>query len=1251
MKYMNPILKTFLSVFAVAAFAATAWAQAGSASVSGTVADAQGKVVAGASVTMTSVDRGTTRNVSTTSAGTFSFPSTAPGLYRLEVQAPNFKKYVQPNVKVVVETPLALSVTLEVGGVAETVTVESNSAESLVNTQDATVGNTFVSQQVTQLPTEARNVLSLLSLQPGVTKEGYVAGARSDQSNITLDGVDINEAQTNAIETPVLRLNSEAIEEFRVTTTTANASSGRSAGAQISLITKSGTNDFRGAIFLTGRRTGWSANNFFNNRSGVAREKFDKNLWGGAIGGPIVKDKMFFFYSLEQERTTRGASQLQVVPLPTLGQGFVRYVNTSGSVSQLSCAQLGAIYPNAVGTGTTGACNSAVLPVLAAAASKYVANNFDVGDSVSGSLRNTAGYRFNADSKINNNSHVGRFDYNINNKQSVFVRANIIYDTATGSPAFPDTAKPGTWSHPWGVVAGHTFTISNNLVNNFRYGVTREAFSSQGDSGENAISFRFIFSPKLFSRTLSRVTPVQNITDDVSYIWKSHTFQFGTNIRLISNQRSSFSSSFDNAITNPSFYSSSVFGTATSGAVASYITANSLSPIASSSFSNFQNSATALIGRFTQYTANFLFQKSGTVQASGTPSVRDFRTREYDFYAQDVWKLGTSLTVTMGLRYSISKPVWEANGYEVKPTMGLGEYFAKRAAGYESGTPYNQPIVLDLSGPANNKTPLYTWDKNNFQPRVAVAWSPDFGNNFFGNFVGRDGKGVIRGGFGIFNDYYGQALAVRFDLNNALGFASSTTINANTYNLTTNLGPLFSGFGQPVRTLPGITVPSGISFPRQAPNRSYPTAIQGGLDENITAPINYNWSLTWERTLPKGFVISASYLGREARNLLQSRDIAGIGSFRDPVSKMDWWTAATQLEILAQRGVAATSVATIPYFDNVWTPGYLASYYGFPGYTNTQAVYAARLFYYGNDWTSHQLDLSIENRLFPGQHIFYQPQYGTYGAFSSIGKSNYHSGTMTIRQRLGKALIWDFNYTLSKTMDQGSGLQSGGVTSGAGFFLNPFRPQDMYALADFDTKHIVNANAVWQLPIGRGQKIGGKMSRIADAFLGGWQLSGIFRANTGTPEGAPYDDARWATNWNVQSYTTRTSGNIAPCPTRGGKFFGCNTTAAYQSFRNAYPGETGDRNVFRKPGYWTVDMGLGKSVTMPYNENHKLQIRWEAFNVANYQAMGLMDYSRSGYGLGLDPKLSNTAPPSNWSNYVGIQGSPRSMQFVLRYSF
>jgi len=1244
----------------VIGFAISINAQTGTSTVSGIVTDPQGAVVAGATVTISNQAISFSRTTTTSELGNFSFASIPPGEYQLTVEASGFKKAIQ-NIKMIVDTPLNLSITLEVGGGEEIVIVGGNTAEALMNTQDATVGNSFVEQQVTQLPTEARSVINLLSLQPGVTRDGYVVGNRSDQSNITLDGVDINEAQTNDIFSPVLRLNSEAIEEFRVTTTTANANQGRSSGAQVSLVTKRGTNEFKGALFLSGRRTAWSANDFFNNRNGVPRQKLDKNVFGGAIGGPIIKDRLFFFYSYEGERTTIGSTNIRVVPLPNLGQGIVRFLNTNGQVVQLTCAQLATIFPAVVPTDPphsgNGACNTVALQALAQAAAKYPANSFDVGDSLPGRLLNTAGFRFNADNEVNNNSHVLRVDWNINSQQQLFFRGNYIFDVETFSPQFPDTPKPRLWSHPSGFVIGHTWTVRSNLINNFRYGLTREAFSNQGDSAENAISFRFIYSPRLFSRTLSRVTPVQNITNDVSWIVGKHTFQFGTNIRLISNKRESYATAYDNAITNPSFYPAG--GQSVSNPINAYLQSTFGYGIASSSVSPVQNAVTAIIGRYTQYAANFTFLKNGQLLPPGSPSERDFRTEEYDFYIQDVWKLFSNLTITAGLRYGLSRPVYEAQGYETKPTIPLGDYFRARAAAAARGQIFDDPIVIDLSGPKNGKTPLYNWDRNNLQPRIAVAWSPDFGDNWFGRFIGRNGQSVIRGGFGIFNDYFGQALAVRFDLNNTLGFSSRSQIRANFYNLTTNPGPLFTGFNQSVRTLPNINIPSGISFPRQQPNRVYPTSIEGGLDSNLQAPIHYTWSLTYERTLPKGFLVSLSYLGRAARNLLQARDVAAPANFVDTRSGMDWYTAATILEIYRQRGTPINQIPAIPYFENLF-PG-LGGILGCPGANSTQVVYS--LVYtgpggcgtdYGNDWTSVQLELSFLSPLFPNRHIYYQPQYGTYGAWSTIGRSDYHGGTLTIRQRLANRVTFDFNYTFSKSMDEGSGLQSDQTTSGAGFILNPFRQRDMYALSDFDMKHMINANAIVQLPFGKGQPFFNNVSKLTNLFIGGWQIAAIYRYNSGVPFPAPYDDTRWATNWNVQSYTTRTK-NIKPCPTRGGKLFGCNTVEAYRSFRNAYPGETGDRNVFRTPGYWVLDMGFGKTFDMPWNEEHKLQFRWEIFNVTNTQKMGDIDTSRSGYGLALDPAGTLISPPvdppTNWSNFIGIQGSPRNMQFVLRYTF
>jgi len=254
-------------IFSLVLGVLSASAQSGTSAINGNAIDPQGNRIAGATVTLTNAEKNFSRTQTTTDSGRFNFNLIPPGKYQIEVEAKGFKKAIVTDVSALIDKPSDVDVTLEVGAVNESVTVSSGAGEVLLNTQDATLGNNFVNQQITQLPLEARNPITLLTLQPGVTRAGNVNGARSDQSNITLDGVDINEAQTNDINSPVLRLNAEAVEEFRVVTSNPNATQGRSAGAQISLVTKSGTNEWHGALFESHRNTIFQANSFFNNRA------------------------------------------------------------------------------------------------------------------------------------------------------------------------------------------------------------------------------------------------------------------------------------------------------------------------------------------------------------------------------------------------------------------------------------------------------------------------------------------------------------------------------------------------------------------------------------------------------------------------------------------------------------------------------------------------------------------------------------------------------------------------------------------------------------------------------------------------------------------------------------------------------------------------------------------------------------------------------------------------------------------------
>lgn len=1266
------------------------FAQTGTSSVNGAVTDPQGNVVAGASVTLTNPDKNFTRTQTTNESGTYTFTSIPPDTYTLEVSAGGFKKVVLSDVRALIAKPTEANVEVEIGDVADTVTISARASEALINTQDATLGNNFESRQITQLPLEARNITSLLTLQPGVTREGYVAGARSDQANVTLDGVDINEAQTNRVgsqtgesgsnavggssdnapdRSTVLRLNAEAVEEFRVTTSNPNAAQGRSSGAQISLVTKSGSNEFHAALFEFHRNTIFTANNFFNNRNGRftatdtdvilglkqegdirnPRPKLIRNTFGGALGGPIVKDRAFFFYSYEGRRDASETTIVQRVPLPSLGRGEVRYVNPSGGVTTVTAANLATIFPQ------LGGVNQAAVAALAAAAAKYSANDFTVGDSRPDRLLNTAGFRFNAPTPVSINSHSGRFDMNLTSKQQLIARVNIQHDLFGGTRAFPDTPSQDTWSHPYGFVIGHIWTLNNTVVNNFRYGLTREAFTSQGDAAKNEIYFRNIFFPVNDSRTIARKTPVQNIVNDISWVKGTHTAQFGTNIRIIRNQRTTFANAYDTAFTNPSGYAQN--GNPISNAI------NAFSPIGSDA-AGVRNAAVALLGRLTAYTARFTFDREGNLLPAGAPSEREFATEEYDLYAQDIWKIRPNLTMTYGLRYGLSRPVYETSGFEAKPNISLSEFFRRRVEGAAAGVPYNDPISIDLSGPANNSSPLYQWDKNNFQPRIGVAWSPNFKSGFLGKLFGTENQSVLRGGFGITNDYFGQQLAVSFDLNNRLGFSSAVALSAGTCNTTTVLCPSFTGFAQDVRSFPRIAVPGNLTFPQMQPSDLSPR-IESSLDENLVSPIHYSWNATFERSLPGGLLIQASYLGRAGRNLLAARDVVSLNNLVDPRSGMDWYTAAGMLEDIrrnfALQGITSSSpsaaiqgairsVPAIPYFENLFgsVPNLARNLLGSSRAsfaTNaTQAIFGDALIFNGNDWTTTQLEI---DRLLPSP-VFYHPQYGALSSIGTIGNSNYHGATLSVRERLGEKLTLDFNYTLSHSLDDASGLQTSG-NYGTSLILNPIRQRDNYANSDFDVRHIMNLNAVWQLPIGRGQWLLGNANRVVNGFLGGWQLSGIYRWNSGLPIYSPFDDSRWATNWNIQSSAVRIR-DVQPCPSRGENgdapnLFGCGRTEAFQSWRNAKPGETGDRNVIRLPGYVSLDMGLSKSFTMPWSENHRLQIRAEAFNVTNTQKLGAV---RS-LTIPLDPETKT--PPADWWNFSNIQGSPRVMQFGFRYNF
>lgn len=1243
-----------LSFVLVTLLGVQGFAQAGTSSVTGTIFNEQNEVVPGATVTLVSVAQNTRRTAVTNSQGNYSFSLVNPGPYRIEVEAQGFKRAVTSEFQAQVDRTAQLPITLEVGGVDVTVTVDAGGLENLsINTQDASLGNNFVSEQIVQLPLEGRNVGNLLSLQAAVTPDGSVSGGRSDQANITLDGVDVNDQQNGPAFTPVLRVTPDSIEEFRVTTSNPDASRGRSSGAQIALVTKSGSNQFRGNLFEYHRNTVTTANSYFNNLANVPRPKLIRNLFGGSLGGPIVKDRLFFFYNYEGMREAKGVSVLRLVPLASMGQGQLRYRNTAGALVTLSLAQLNGLeVPGGPAPGPVVDMNPTAIAVFAAAAARYPSNDTGLGDGL-----NTGGFRFNAPLPVELNTHTAKFDWKItsDDKHTVSLRGNYQQDLFTNASAFPDTPSPDTWSHPLGIAASYTWLIRSNIVNRFTYGLTRNAFSNQGDSNENTITFRDVFSPANFNRSFNRVQPTQNFTNDVNWTIGDHSLQFGINFRIIRNKRTDFGLAFDNGVTNSSFYLQA--GAQLTQAV------NNLGPdfqVGPAFNLAVQRALAGLIGRLSQYGANFNFDISGQPLGGGVPVVRKWAAEEYDFYVQDSWKIRPNLTLNLGLRYGVSTPVYEQEGYMAKPNITLQTYLDRRVAAAAQGQNYTEQLQIIRAGKANNAPGFYSTDWNNWQPRVSFAWSPKFESGWLSKIFGTNDESVIRGGFSILNDYFGQALAVNFDANNRLGFASNQTISANTYNITTNPAPLYTGSSMSIRTLPGITIPASINFPLQQPLDDQ-RRIEGSLDDNLKSPTHYQWNVSYGRKFGWGIYAEASYVGRLAKGLLASRDVMQPNDIRDPVSGQTYNEAAGILEWHRRNRTPVNSVPNQPFFENMYAAGSIDAVLFGAGLSNTRAAYGfmavtavtpgcagAPLFGCydsGNDWTYLQ---DIFDR-FVGPKLYYNRQYGALSAYGTIADSNYHGGTLSVRQRY-KGLTWDLNYTMSRSMDDTSGLQTSGVFGGA-FILNALRPKDNYSVSDFDLRHIVNVNAIWDIPIGRNRTFFSGMNKVADAILGGWQLSTIYRWNTGYPNGFFVDVAGWPTNWNVRSAVVQLR-QISPTPTRLGGVNNnrpnafSNRLATYRGFRSPGPGESGDRNITRYPNYVVLDAGLQKSFNMWWNENHKIKIRWDVFNVTNTARFtGNADTT-----FGLDPDLLG-APGNSFGNYTGTQGSPRVMQFAFRFEF
>jgi hypothetical protein len=1235
----------------------TAMAQGQSTtSLRGVIADPSGAVIAGAAVTLTSVDNGSSRQSVTDSTGAYSFVQVAPGTYKLTAEKAGFAKMSQNDIKLLVNTPSTLDVTMKVSSVGEVVNVTTE--VSKVNTIDASVGNPYGELQVRQLPLQTRNVVELLSLQPGVSSNGEVLGARRDQNNISLDGVDVNNNQNSGLVAQatatitggyqgsnangstinsgfnaVLPIPLDSVQEFRVTVAGEGPNMGRSSGGQVALVTKSGTNQLHGSLYEYNRNTATAANTWFNNQAGVPRQPLVRNQFGASIGGKAIPDRVFYFFNYEQREDASGVAQVRAVPSDTLRQGIFQFRTADGKVQTLNAADIQSVDPLHLGV------NQSILQVV----NQYPHGNDPAFGEDNG--LNFSGFRFNAPSHRSDHAIVGKIDLHLDSasKHTVSLRGTLADNTDDQVlEQFPGQTPASTLrDNSKGFSAQYTALLRPNLVNVFNLGYTRFGQALSGVTGpvlfQTSLDSLQNPSARPFAQRLLTINPNDNIT----WMKGKHTITGGFIATIISNKTSSFASSFARF----GYGATELIGLGADidNALTSFIQANPARFGTNGQLfdpTSVTNGMGVILGLVNDDFHTDQFDRNGNPLAQGTPQVRSFVENDFGAYVGDTYRVARGLNLSYGVRWDGFRPPYEANGFQVMPTFPLPQFFAERNQLQSQGIPQNaMPHALlswNLNGPGNGQSTWWKPSNLNFSPKFGLAYSPN-GRGWLGKLLGK--SSALRAGAGLSYERFGSDLITQYDQFGSIGLATAGNF-ADSFSF--NNSARYNG------SAPVLAAPPKETFPFTPPLVNSITGEFEGIDPNLKPPYSYVLNASFAREMPGNMALEIGYVGRLSHRLLLEGDVyTPLENFKDPKSGITWAQNAAIVRALHDKGLTPAQVQAnpnlvpkLPFVEDMW-----------PGLANADFAGSASANYFScvyNDFNGsfldclHALDRNNVNSFIPGQCItvtgcdtFFATQGSSMPTWMNAGKAAYHALTVSLRRQMHTGLYFDFNYTWSHSIDNGSAAESGAGQQGAAI-QNIFNINEFRGSSDFDIRHNVTANVVYDLPLGKGKMLFANAKPWVDKILGGWQVSSLSRWHTGVPSTVAGNLAYNANYWlsSLAIMTSPVASGGVHLDQNGNPSLFPNTSAS-TSFNDELPGHSGTKAVVRLAGLFVTDMTLSKAFPLPW-EGQKIQLRAEAFNVFNS-----VNFT--------SPSLALTAP-TTFGEYQGVL-DPRVMQFAIRYEF
>lgn len=1295
---MSIVKRLLLVTLATCCAALAAWAQSSGGSLVGTVASADG-VVPGATIVITDNQTNKQRTITATADGTFALPQLDVGTYTVKVTASGFKTYTAEAVKIDVGREYSLNVTLEVGGVEESVTVTAGA--DVLNATSAELSNTVSPRQVLELPLNGRNPLSLVGLQPGAAPNRgngseIINGGRTSSTNFVRDGINVQDIFIRngfVADTPTV----DNTGEFTVVTQNAGAELGYGS-SQIQLVTPRGGSAFHGALWLYNRNSYFTANNFFSNAAGryvatdpaviqgralVGEERqprafLNRNQFGGKIGGPlplprfgeggsaIVRDKGFFFFSTEKFILRQQTPKTTTILLPNARTGLFSYrptgtpaagqcitfMNGICTVNVLSGAGLSGPIP----TSSLGA-----LPLDPLIQSRFLSqlptggNRSDIGDTL-----NTTGLGFNQSDPEDRKEFTTRVDVQLTEKHSIngvyrfnrTVDARTDIDTSFNTTAQANTDAPIDFGSFGWVASSNRFT--NELRGGFQ--LANVAFINDVLPSQPFLvgGIPLITSPEVTFRDQGRDTSTVVFADNANFLTGSHSIRFGGDI-----QRFKVRSFGLAGVGIPTYNISTVNNPSTprldAGLFPGGIALND------------RNNADALryllggvVGGGT-IAAN-VTSRNATGYTPGAALDRNLAYNTFSVYAGDQWRVRPQLTLNYGLRYEYYTPLKTTDGLYLEPVLSDDAV----------GSILNPNGVYDFVGRnSGTENEFVKPDKDNFSPNISFAYTPNFKNKLLGAAFG-DGRTVIRGGFrmGYVNDEYIRSI------DNAVGQNAGLSATANAVQ---NIGGVdTASLNARFNALPAIVPPDFTPIPRTfAQNNTAAFNRFGtvfGVDPNLQVQRTFEYNFGIQREIGFQTALEVRYVGSRSNQLVRTIDYNQIdirsNGFAADFNRAVANERATRVtnpngtitpgNILGNDAcIASGACQRLTVIPNLPTAG--------QGTIQTQVTLG----------TPAETALAlIQNAQTGALRFLPNPNSGVINLVLNGGRMRYNALQTELRRRFSAGLYFQANYTFQKILTDvtDDGISQARVAP----YLDNQNPRLDYARAPYDTTHTFNFNGIYELPFGQGKRFLDRGGLINQLF-GGWQLTSIVQIASGTP--LSILDPRGTLNRTGRSANQTANSSLSkeeikeligvykvePSNTQGipagiyyinpsviapsgraSNGFGAATFPG-QVFFNVEPGQTGtvERFFINGPRFWNWDASLIKNFRILARDQQdvRFQLRIEAFNVTNSTrfraaAAGVAETNSTIFNIN-----------STTFGRLTSASSPRIVQFVGRFEF